>query len=71
MLRKRFFLLFLFSGCLSFSQSKFNNFLEVSDTLNVKRRNAVVLTESVLATASLVGLNTLWYNDYPRCFQSQ
>ena len=66
MLRKRIFLLFLFSGCLSFSQSKFNQFLEVSDTLNVKRRNAVVLTESVLATASLVGLNTLWYNDYPR-----
>lgn len=66
MLRKRIFLLFLFFCCLSFGQSKFNQFLEVSDTLNIKRRNAVVLTEATLATASLVGLNSLWYNDYPR-----
>ena len=66
MLRKRVVLLFLLFCCLGFGQSKFNQFLEVSDTLNVKRRNAVVLTESVLTTASLVGLNSLWYNDYPR-----
>lgn len=66
MIRKRIFLLFLLFSCLSFSQSKINQFLEVSDTLNVKRKNAVVLTESALATASLVGLNSLWYNDYPR-----
>jgi hypothetical protein len=65
-IRKRIFLLFLLFSCLSFSQSKINQFLEVSDTLNVKRKNAVVLTESALATASLVGLNSLWYNDYPR-----
>lgn len=66
MIRKRIFLLFLLFSCLSFSQSRINQFLEVSDTLNVKRKNAVVLTESALATASLVGLNSLWYNDYPR-----
>jgi hypothetical protein len=65
-IRKRIFLLFLLFSCLSFSQSRINQFLEVSDTLNVKRKNAVVLTESALATASLVGLNSLWYNDYPR-----
>ena len=66
MLGKRILFLFLLFSCLSFGQSKFNQFLEVSDTLNIKRRNAVVLTESTLATASLVGLNSLWYNDYPR-----
>jgi hypothetical protein len=65
-IRKRIFLLFLLFSCLSFSQSRINQFLEVSDTLNVKRKNSIVLTESVLATASLVGLNSLWYNDYPR-----
>lgn len=48
------------------SQSKINSFLAPSDTLNVPRRNAVYITEASLATASLVGLNQLWYADYPQ-----
>lgn len=43
-----------------------NSFWEKSDTLNIKRRNAVAITESVLATATLFALNELWYKDYPR-----
>ena len=46
------------------SQSKTNTFLKASDSLNIQRRNAVVITESVLAIGSLVALNQLWYSDY-------
>ena len=34
--------------------------------LNIQRRNAVVITETVLGGATLVGLNQLWYADYPK-----
>nr|WP_262920450.1 YfiM family protein [Hanstruepera flava] len=41
-------------------------FLKPSDTLDTKRRNAVIITEASLATLSLVALDQLWYKDYPR-----
>ena len=49
-----------------FSQSKLNEFLKPSDSLNKPRRNAVVITETSLAAITLIGLNQLWYADYPR-----
>ncbi|WP_339754046.1 DUF2279 domain-containing protein [uncultured Winogradskyella sp.] len=49
-----------------FSQSKFNQFLKPSDSLNKQRRNGLIITEATLATATLIGLNQLWYADYPR-----
>ena len=49
-----------------FSQSKLNDFLKPSDSLNKSRRNAVVITETSLAAITLIGLNQLWYADYPR-----
>ena len=49
-----------------FSQSQFNKFLKPSDSLNEPRRNAVVITEASLTTLTLIGLNQLWYADYPR-----
>lgn len=50
----------------SFSQSKLDIFLKPSDTLNVSRRNGVVITEASLGTLTLLGLNQLWYADYER-----
>ena len=50
----------------SYSQSKTNSFLTPSDTLNTSRRNTVVITEVSLATLTLVGLDQLWYADFPR-----
>jgi len=50
----------------SFSQSGLNNFLEPSDTLNISRRNAVVISEVSIASLTLVGLNQLWYANYPK-----
>lgn len=48
------------------SQSKFDNVLKPSDSLNVPRRNAVVITEATLASLTLIGLDQLWYADFPR-----
>ncbi len=49
----------------TFSQSNINTFLKPSDTLNISRRNAVVITEASLVGLTLIGLNQLWYRDYP------
>ncbi|MCB0383586.1 MAG: DUF2279 domain-containing protein [Psychroserpens sp.] len=49
-----------------FSQSKIDAFLQPSDTLNIPRRNAVIITEVGLGTLTLVGLDQLWYADFPR-----
>lgn len=57
-----YFFLFLSSVQIQ-SQS---SFWEKSDTLNIKRRNTVAITETVLATGTLFALNELWYKDYPR-----
>lgn len=49
-----------------FSQSKVNQFFKPSDSLNKSRRNVVVFSEVSLATTALIGLDQLWYADYPR-----
>ena len=49
-----------------YSQTKFSEFLKPSDTLNVSRRNTVIISEAVLFSAGIYGLNELWYKDYPR-----
>ncbi len=51
-------------GHFCFSQSKINTFLKPSDTLNILRRNSVVISESVIGGVALIGLNQLWYNDF-------
>lgn len=51
---------------LSYGQSGLDGFLTPSDTLNTSRRNKVIFTEAAVATGALIGLNQLWYADYPR-----
>ena len=48
------------------AQNSFDNFFKPSDSLNKKRQNAVFVTEAVLASSALIGLNQLWYADYPK-----
>jgi len=57
---------FIFLHVICFSQSKLNQFLTPSDSLNISRRNAVIISEVSILGASLIGLNELWYNDYER-----
>ena len=49
-----------------FSQNTIDAFLTPSDSLNKKRQQAVVISETVLASGILIGLNQLWYADYPK-----
>ena len=59
--------LLLFSGIDDAkAQNKFDRFLNPSDTLNIKKQNAVILAEAIVASGALIGLNQLWYADYPR-----
>lgn len=58
-----FFLSFLDTGI---AQNSFETFFKSSDTLNSKRKNAVIISETVFSSAAIVGLNQLWYSDYPR-----
>lgn len=64
--KKIIYFLLLLNFCFGFSQSSFDNFLKPSDSLNIKRRNTVVISEIAAATTALVGLNKLWYSDYPK-----
>lgn len=68
-MRNSIIIVFIF--CLLFAnssvaQSGLNEFLEPSDTLNTKKRNLVIVSESVLTSAALIGLNQLWYADYEK-----
>ncbi|AXG70912.1 hypothetical protein KORDIASMS9_03167 [Kordia sp. SMS9] len=42
------------------------DFFKASDTLHKPRRNFVAITEASLATATLIGLDRIWYADFPR-----
>lgn len=64
-LKTKAFVVFFILSATTFNAQN-NSFLKKSDTLNTKRRNAVIISESVLATGTLFALNELWYKDYPR-----
>jgi hypothetical protein len=61
-----FFLVFLIGFHFVSAQNAVGSFLKPSDSLDNKRQNSVVIAESVLAAGALVGLNQLWYADYPQ-----
>ncbi len=49
-----------------FAQERSESFFKPSDSLNRKKQNGVFVAEAVLATGTLIGLNQLWYADYPK-----
>ena len=59
------FLLLNSSGFL-FAQSTFDSYFKPSDTLNKKRLNTLIISETAVGAAALIGLNQLWYADYPQ-----
>jgi hypothetical protein len=66
---KNRFLIVLMVGLMfqaAFAQDKIDNFLKPADSLNKARRNAVIISESALATGALVGLSQVWYDDYEK-----
>ena len=62
----RLLILFLIGFQPVFSQNKIDSFLKPSDSLNIKRQNTVIISEAVLSSGTLIGLNQLWYTDYPK-----
>ena len=71
---KRLFLI-LFTFILLASNAQDLNIPKVSDdgweieetyTLNKKRRDILLISEATAYTVALVGLNQLWYADYPK-----
>ena len=65
-IRASWLFVFLFVSVFSQAQSDNNTFLKPSDTLNKPRRTGVYVGESVALGVTLVGLNQLWYKDYPK-----
>lgn len=59
-------LFFVLCSYIGFSQSKFDQFLTASDTLNKPRCNLVIISEASISAITLVGLNQLWYADFER-----
>ena len=67
-LKTHLFFIFLLVSFFSetIAQNKLDAFLKPSDSLNLQRRNTVLISETVIAAGVLVGLNQIWYADYPR-----
>lgn len=66
-LKKHFlYWLVLLLPVIAMAQGGFNGFFKPADSLQKTRRNGVVITEVAVAVGTLVGLNQLWYADYPR-----
>ncbi len=58
-----FFSIFLFITT-GFGQSKFNSFLKPSDTLNIQRRNSVIVFESIVFVGGIIQLNKIFNKDH-------
>lgn len=58
--------LFFIYSTVGYSQNNPTSFFKPSDSLNKKHLNVVIISETVLASSALVGLNQLWYADYPK-----
>lgn len=61
---KRHFYLILF--VFTFFTPAFTQILKPADSLNIPRRNVVILSEAIVSSSVLIGLNQLWYADYPK-----
>ena len=59
-------LLFFWCFHITVAQNAVENFLKPSDTLNQKRLKTLVISEVAIGSATLIGLNQIWYADYPR-----
>lgn len=63
---KIFFLLLLFANLVQGQAKHFEPFFKPSDTLNQSRKKGVYLATSSTLGITLIGLNQLWYKDYPK-----
>ena len=65
--RKLFYLIVLvFLNSTLSAQNKIDNFLKPSDSLNKSKLKTLVISQSVLVTSGLIGLNQLWFKNFPK-----
>jgi hypothetical protein len=64
-LKRIIFIIYFFSNNL-LAQNKLDDCFIPSDSLNLIRKKTVLIAETSFTIASVIGLNQLWYNDYPR-----
>ncbi len=62
-MKEKFLYLLICIGFTTTYAQTFSSFFKPSDSLNIPKRNAVLITESVLLGGGLVLLNQTWYND--------
>ena len=65
-LKKGILFLFLVGFQIVFAQERAESFFKPSDSLNRKKQKEVFVAEAVLTAGTLIGLNQLWYADYPK-----
>jgi uncharacterized protein YfiM (DUF2279 family) len=62
---KNYIIVLLFFSSFVWAQNSLERFLKPSDTLNKNRLKTLVISEAAIGTLTLVGLNQVWYADYP------
>ncbi len=65
-MKKEITLIIFFISNLFYGQSQINSFLRPADTLQKNRVKFVAISETSIGIATLIGLNQLWYADYPK-----
>ncbi|RTY66290.1 DUF2279 domain-containing protein [Flavobacterium sp. LB2P53] len=65
-LKKGILFLFLVGFQTVFAQERAESFFKPSDSLNRKKQKGVFVAEGALTAGTLIGLNQLWYADYPK-----
>jgi hypothetical protein len=63
---KKKLLILLFLSCKLFAQNSLETYLKPSDTINYERKKTILIAETSFTAATILGLNQLWYADYPR-----
>jgi hypothetical protein len=63
---KNYIIVLLFFSSFVLAQNSLERFLKPSDTLNINRRKTLVVSEAAIGGTTLIGLNQIWYADYPR-----
>lgn len=63
---KNYVSIFIFFSIVYSINAQTSSFYNKSDSLNIKRRNAVIISETALSLGTLFALDKLWYSDYPR-----
>lgn len=66
LIRARLCFIFLLVTVFGQAQSSFKSFLTPSDSVNKPRKSGVYIGESVALGATLIGLNQIWYKEYPQ-----